>query len=130
MSSKRKTEKKAKSKKQMKEKVKTRPKRRPRFNTNTATRLARRFERSNDCVVEGVPRFTQHAKQRLQEGRQGSYVCKPNRGKIKKRMYVVTVLPYGHDHNIPSVHANARRKSASLKNKCKQLVKSQYVCKK
>jgi len=45
----------------------------------------------DDFTVECKPTFSIHAQRRLQEGRQGKYICKPS--KEKHRMCVVTVLP-------------------------------------
>lgn len=49
------------------------------------------YKQFDDFTVETKPRFTKHAQKRLYQGRQGKFICKPN--KQKTTMCVVTVLP-------------------------------------
>lgn len=99
----------------------TRPKTRPRSSkwgkkVKVPNRSWERWEKTyDDFVVEKAPRFSQHAQKRLKAGRQGKFICRPNRK--RNQMIVVTVLPRGKSHNIPLCH---RPRKLCMKHKLEQ----------
>lgn len=58
----------------------------------------------DDFNIEAKPVFSKHAKDRLKQGRQGSYVTKTK----KNKKIVVTVLPHGKNHEIATIHQNRK----------------------
>ena len=66
-----------------------------------------------DTTVESKPVWTNHAKQRLNEGRKGDYVCK----RKKNKTIIVTVLPSGSNHDIPSIQYRRKENSKMYKYK-------------
>lgn len=104
--SKRKKNKRRKRRYETKRQRRKKLKRRSRRNSNVSQSLSS-FMKQQDCTIERKPVFTQHAKQRIQQGRSGNFVTR----KQGNAVVVITVLPsHGEPRKeIESIHSNRKQ---------------------